>query len=129
MLIRSALSQPIVVPVAPICGYAISEAGYKAIQKTACLLQAFPHSRVSIIGHASEFGSREGNLGLGERIGNTVQEALLSMGGRPEQTSVTSYGEERPLIDMSGWVGDLDLKYFNLTSNARFEIEFTSPPK
>ena len=49
-------------------------------------------SRMSLEGHADERGTREYNLGLGERRGNAVMAAL----GSASQVSVVSYGEERP---------------------------------
>jgi peptidoglycan-associated lipoprotein len=51
-----------------------------------------PESRMSLEGHADERGTREYNLGLGERRGNAVMAAL----GSAQQVSVVSYGEERP---------------------------------
>ena len=51
-----------------------------------------PEARMSLEGHADERGTREYNLGLGERRGNAVMAAL----GSAQQVSVVSYGEERP---------------------------------
>ncbi|HRO28371.1 MAG TPA: peptidoglycan-associated lipoprotein Pal [Luteimonas sp.] len=55
-----------------------------------------PSSRISLEGHADERGSREYNLGLGERRGNSVSSALQANGGSAAQLTVVSYGEERP---------------------------------
>ena len=51
-----------------------------------------PEARMSLEGNADERGTREYNLGLGERRGNAVLAAIGSTG----QVSVISYGEERP---------------------------------
>ena len=51
-----------------------------------------PEARMNLEGHADERGTREYNLGLGERRGNAVMAAL----GSAQQVSVVSYGEERP---------------------------------
>jgi len=51
-----------------------------------------PQSRMNLEGNADERGTREYNLGLGERRGNAVMAAL----GSSQQVSVVSYGEERP---------------------------------
>ncbi len=60
-------------------------------------LRANPSARVILEGHTDERGSREYNLGLGERRGNAVNE-LLTAGGVPSrQIDVVSYGEERPV--------------------------------
>ncbi len=55
-----------------------------------------PEARVSLEGNADERGSREYNLGLGERRGNAVSSALQGAGGSASQLTVVSYGEERP---------------------------------
>ncbi len=55
-----------------------------------------PSARMTLEGHADERGTREYNLGLGERRGNAVSEALRANGGSASQIEVVSYGEERP---------------------------------
>ena len=55
-----------------------------------------PSSRMNLEGNADERGSREYNLGLGERRGNAVSSAVQAQGGSGSQISVVSYGEERP---------------------------------
>ncbi|HEX5754817.1 MAG TPA: peptidoglycan-associated lipoprotein Pal [Arenimonas sp.] len=52
-----------------------------------------PEARITLEGNADERGSREYNMGLGERRGNAVNAALQSSAG---QLTVVSYGEERP---------------------------------
>ena len=58
-------------------------------------LRQFPSFTVTLEGNADERGSREYNLGLGERRGNAVQSALSSAGASGSQLNVVSYGEER----------------------------------
>jgi len=48
-------------------------------------------------GHTDERGTREYTLGLGERRGNAVSNALQSNGGSASQLSVISYGKEKPV--------------------------------
>ncbi len=60
-----------------------------------------PSSRVNLEGNADERGSREYNLGLGERRGNAVSSAMQAQGGSAGQQSVISYGEERPVCTES----------------------------
>jgi peptidoglycan-associated lipoprotein len=55
-----------------------------------------PSSRMKLEGSADERGSREYNLGLGERRGNSVSSAIQANGGSGTQMNVVSYGEERP---------------------------------
>lgn len=59
-------------------------------------IRQFPNYHVTLEGNADERGSREYNLGLGERRGNAVQSALSSAGAPGTQLNVVSYGEERP---------------------------------
>ena len=56
-----------------------------------------PSSRLTLEGHADERGSREYNMGLGERRGNAVSSAIQANGGSGSQQTVVSYGEERPV--------------------------------
>lgn len=56
-----------------------------------------PTSRMNLEGNADERGSREYNLGLGERRGYAVSSALMANGGNGGQVEVISYGEERPV--------------------------------
>ena len=53
-------------------------------------------ARYTLEGHADERGSREYNLGLGERRGNSVSALFAAGGAGSNQSSVVSYGEERP---------------------------------
>jgi peptidoglycan-associated lipoprotein len=62
----------------------------------AAYLRQFPGARVTLEGNADERGTREYNLGLGERRGNAVSSALGSAGASSSQLNVVSYGEERP---------------------------------
>ena len=61
-----------------------------------------PSARLRLEGNADERGSREYNLGLGERRGNAVSSALQANGGSGSQLTVISYGEERPVCNDSG---------------------------
>lgn len=64
-------------------------------------LQNNPGARMTLEGNADERGSREYNLGLGERRGNAVRDLLLANGARSGQLNVVSYGEERPTCTMT----------------------------
>ena len=80
-------------------------------------LQNNPGARMTLEGNADERGSREYNLGLGERRGNAVRDLLLANGASSAQINVVSYGEERPVCttsDDSCW-----------SKNRRTEIVYT----
>jgi len=64
------------------------------------------NTRVRLEGHTDERGSREYNIGLGERRAQSVRRALLLQGAADAQISTVSYGEERPAVpghDEAAW--------------------------
>src|SRR5262249_1539312 len=68
-----------------------------AVSCHAAYLKQFPGARVTLEGNADERGTREYNMGLGERRGNAVSSALGSAGASTSQLNTVSYGEERPV--------------------------------
>ena len=67
----------------------------------ATYLVKYPTARVRLEGHTDERGSREYNIGLGERRAQTVRRALLAQGVAEAQITTVSYGEERPAVEGS----------------------------
>jgi peptidoglycan-associated lipoprotein len=65
----------------------------------AAFLSSNPELKVSVEGHCDERGSREYNIGLGERRANAVLTFLAAEGVDASQVSTISYGEERPAAD------------------------------
>jgi peptidoglycan-associated lipoprotein len=59
-------------------------------------LAANANQKIRLEGHADERGSREYNIGLGERRSQSVRRALLLQGVAEVQIATVSYGEERP---------------------------------
>ena len=55
-----------------------------------------PNSQLRLEGHADERGSREYNIGLGERRAQAVRRVLTLQGAAQSQLTTVSYGEERP---------------------------------
>jgi len=55
-----------------------------------------PARSVRLEGHADERGSREYNIGLGERRAQAVRRMLKLQGVSDSQITTVSYGEERP---------------------------------
>jgi peptidoglycan-associated lipoprotein len=84
----------------------------------AAYLRQFPGSRVTLEGNADERGTREYNLGLGERRGNAVSSALGAAGASTSQLNTVSYGEERPTCK--------DHNDGCWSKNRRVEIVYTS---
>jgi len=79
-------------------------------------LNAHPDVRVRLEGHTDERGSREYNIGLGERRAQAVRRALLLQGVREDQIVTVSYGEERPAV-----MGSDEAAY---AKNRRVEISY-----
>jgi len=53
---------------------------------------------IRIEGHTDERGSREYNIGLGERRAQAIRRALMLQGVSEDQITTVSYGEERPAV-------------------------------
>ncbi|HEY5809800.1 MAG TPA: peptidoglycan-associated lipoprotein Pal [Povalibacter sp.] len=64
-------------------------------------LNANPARKLRLEGHSDERGSREYNIGLGERRAQSVRRALLLQGVNETQLTTVSYGEERPAVQGS----------------------------
>ena len=78
-----------------------------------------PTARVRLEGHTDDRGSREYNIGLGERRAQSVRRALLLQGASEAQLSTVSYGAERPAVaghDEAAWA-----------KNRRVEIVYLTP--
>ena len=64
-------------------------------------LNANSSNKVRLEGHSDERGSREYNIGLGERRAQAVRRALMLQGVTESQITTVSYGEERPAVQGS----------------------------
>jgi peptidoglycan-associated lipoprotein len=62
----------------------------------AIALNKSPYVSVRLEGHADERGSREYNIGLGERRAQAVRQMLMIQGVGASQIQTVSFGEERP---------------------------------
>ena len=77
-----------------------------------------PGLSMRLEGHADERGSREYNIGLGERRAQAVKAALMVQGASNSQLTTVSYGEERPAMlgsNESSWAKNrrVELTYGN----------------
>jgi peptidoglycan-associated lipoprotein len=76
-------------------------------------------TRVRLEGNTDDRGSREYNIGLGERRAQSVRRALLLQGAAESQLATVSYGAERPAVqgsDEAAWA-----------KNRRVEIVYLLP--
>ncbi len=74
----------------------IKEESQESLKAHAAHLVANPNVMAKLEGHADEKGTREYNLALGERRGDSVARFLKANGVAASQVEVVSYGEERP---------------------------------
>ncbi len=75
---------------------------YRAIVAAhASYVSAHGSARVTLESHADERGTREYNLGLGERRGNAISGLMSAAGAMGSQLDTVSYGEERPVCRVS----------------------------
>jgi peptidoglycan-associated lipoprotein len=84
----------------------LNEEGAALAEAWGAYLSANPGTKVRLEGHADERGTREYNVGLGERRANAVLQALTSRGVGERQLGVSSFGEERPVTvghDEAAW--------------------------
>jgi peptidoglycan-associated lipoprotein len=79
-----------------------------AIDANADYLIAHPNARVMLEGHTDPRGSREYNIGLGERRARAVAEILTEKGVNPAQIRIVSYGAEKR-VGMGSSAADFQL--------------------
>ena len=88
------------------------------VTRHAMQLSNDPAARVRLEGHADERGSREYNIGLGERRAQAVRQLLMVQGVSAAQISTVSFGEERPAA-----FGSTEADY---AENRRVEFKYTN---
>jgi len=71
------------------------------IERWAAWLRQYPDVTVTIEGHADERGTRDYNLGLGERRANAAFNYLVALGVTSDRIGTISYGKERPVCTTS----------------------------
>ncbi len=68
------------------------------LQANANYLKKHPNARILIAGNADPRGSREYNIGLGQRRAVVVRQRLVMMGVNANQMRTVSYGSEKPAV-------------------------------
>jgi peptidoglycan-associated lipoprotein len=94
--------------------------GTDVVAAHAKYLASHSSARVRLEGHTDERGSREYNIGLGERRAQSVRRALLLQGAADAQISTVSYGEERPAVpghDEAAWAKNRRVEIIYLTES------------
>jgi len=67
------------------------------VEAHAKYLRENPGAKMLLQGNADERGSREYNVGLGQRRSDTVKRALVLLGAKEGQIESVSLGEEKPM--------------------------------
>ena len=73
----------------------VRESDKPAINANARYLTAHQSAKIMLEGNTDPRGSREYNIGLGERRAKSVAEILIAQGVSPTQIRVVSYGAEK----------------------------------
>ncbi|MBM3478993.1 MAG: peptidoglycan-associated lipoprotein Pal [Alphaproteobacteria bacterium] len=73
----------------------------RQIERWAAFLRTNANATITIEGHCDERGTREYNLGLGERRANAAKNFLVSQGIEARRVATISYGKERPAVNGS----------------------------
>ncbi len=76
------------------------------VEAHAAHLAANAKTKLSLEGHADERGTREYNLGLGERRAQSVERVMRALGVGADRVKTVSYGEEKPAApghDEAAW--------------------------
>jgi peptidoglycan-associated lipoprotein len=69
----------------------------QVVERWADWLRQYPAVTVTIEGHCDERGTREYNLGLGERRADAARKYLIALGINADRVGTISYGKERPV--------------------------------
>jgi peptidoglycan-associated lipoprotein len=77
--------------------YTLTNSSQRVLRGQASWLSQNPGRSVIVEGHCDERGTREYNLGLGDRRANSVKGYLVSLGVAASRVRTVSYGKERPL--------------------------------
>jgi len=76
----------------------LSAEAQDVLTRQAGFLRQYPDVTVTIEGHCDERGTREYNLGLGERRAAAARSFLVALGIGPARIATVSSGKERPAV-------------------------------
>lgn len=76
---------------------AVQAADKPVVEAHAKYLSEHPDRKVRVEGNCDERGSKEYNLGLGQRRADSVKQMLMLGGAKASQIETVSYGEEKPV--------------------------------
>jgi peptidoglycan-associated lipoprotein len=76
----------------------IKPEGQQTLQRQAEWLKKYPNFTITVEGHCDDRGTREYNLGLGDRRAHAVARALVALGVQANRVKTVTYGKERPAV-------------------------------
>ncbi|WP_347939070.1 peptidoglycan-associated lipoprotein Pal [Rickettsia oklahomensis] len=76
----------------------LSPKAKEELERQACWLLKHPEVKANIEGHCDERGTREYNLGLGERRATAVKKFLAHKGIEHNRLNTISYGKDKPAV-------------------------------
>jgi peptidoglycan-associated lipoprotein len=76
----------------------IKPEGQQTLQRQAEWLKRYPNVTITVEGHCDDRGTREYNLGLGDRRAHAVARALTALGVQANRVHTVTYGKERPAV-------------------------------
>lgn len=97
----------------------LSAADLELLAAHAKFLAANPRIKLRLEGHTDERGTREYNIGLGERRAQSVRRTLALGGVVDGNLSTVSYGEEQPAVSGSDETA--------MSRNRRVELVYIAP--
>ncbi|MGX6960838.1 MAG: peptidoglycan-associated lipoprotein Pal [Rickettsia endosymbiont of Pentastiridius leporinus] len=77
---------------------ALSDKSKEELERQACWLMKHPEVKATVEGHCDERGTREYNIGLGERRAVAAEKFLMHKGISKDRLSTISYGKDRPAM-------------------------------
>ena len=86
--------------------YDIDQTSIARLEKQAVWLNNHSELSITIEGNCDESGTREYNLGLGDRRANAVKNYLIALGVDASRLNTVSFGKERPVAlgsDEESW--------------------------
>ncbi|OJA00174.1 peptidoglycan-associated lipoprotein [Rickettsiella grylli] len=97
----------------------VREEDKPSLQIQAHYLISHPQTKILIVGNTDERGSREYNIGLGQRRALSVERFLIANGVSKKQILTVSYGAEKPVA-----FGHSEADY---AKNRRADLQYQTP--
>jgi peptidoglycan-associated lipoprotein len=81
---------------------AVTAADQATLKAQSDWFKLYPQTTATVEGHCDERGTREYNLGLGNRRADSVKKGLVKLGVGADRLKTISYGKEKPPVQGTG---------------------------